>query len=215
MGSATDLSSHRDTRGVYGAIPFAVAPGAWRYAAVPLALALPALVLSVPVAVACALAGVGILWFHRDPARSTPSTGFVAPADGRVSVVREEGDRVRVGVFMNVTDVHVNRAPAPCTVADVEHTPGRHLPAFSKDSDRNERVTLDCGDFEVSLIAGAVARRIHPYVEPGDALERGDRIGHISFGSRADVLLPGGYDLGDVRVERGQRVRAGETLIVE
>jgi len=63
----------------------------------------------------------------------------------------------------------------------------------------------------VTLIAGAVARRIHPYVESGETLARGDRIGHISFGSRADVLLAAEYDTDDVRVTAGQRVRAGET----
>jgi len=114
---------------------------------------------------------------------------------------------------MNVTDVHVNRAPDDGTVEAVEHTPGRHLPAFTKDSERNERVRLDLGDHEVTLIAGAVARRIHPYVEGGETLARGDRIGHVSFGSRADVLLAPGYDESDVRVRESQRVRAGETVI--
>jgi len=153
------------------------------------------------------------VWFHRDPRRSPPPAGVVAPADGRVSTVRTEGERVRVAVFMNVTDVHVNRAPMAGTVEALEHTPGRHLPAFTKESERNERVRIDCGACEVTLIAGAVARRIHPYVEAGDELERGERIGHISFGSRADVLLPPAFDAGDVRVETGQRVRAGETVV--
>jgi phosphatidylserine decarboxylase len=192
----------------------ALAPGAWQYAKYPLVLALPLAVLVPPAALVCLLAGLGALWFHRDPERSPPPSGVVAPADGRVSVIREEGDRVRVGVFMNVTDVHVNRAPASATVRSVEHTPGKHLPAFTKESDRNERVTIDCGEYELTLIAGAVARRIHPYVEAGDELDRGDRIGHISFGSRVDVLLPPEYDIEDVRVSSNQRVRAGETVLV-
>ena len=191
----------------------AVAPGAWELARAPLLLAALFALLVPPLAAVCLLAVAITLWFHRDPTRSPPPSGVVAPADGRVSVIREEGDRVRVGVFMNVTDVHINRAPAAGTVGAVEHTPGKHLPAFSKDSDRNERVKIDCGDYEVTLIAGAVARRIHPYVEAGEDLERGDRIGHISFGSRADVLLSPSYTLDDVRVAKGQRVRAGETAI--
>ena len=190
-----------------------VAPGGWRYARVAFLVAVPAVLLAPPVAAVCVLAGLGSLWFHRDPERSPPPAGVVAPADGRVSVVRREGDRVRVAVFMNVTDVHVNRAPAPCTVETVTHTPGRHLPAFTKKSERNERVVLECGEFELTLIAGAVARRVHPYVEPGDDLVRGERLGHISFGSRADVLLGPEYDLGDVRVTEGQQVRAGETVV--
>ena len=143
----------------------------------------------------------------------TAPAGVVAPADGRISEVRDEGDRLRVVVFMNVTDVHVNRAPVPGSVAEVTHSPGRHLPAFSKESDRNERVVVDCGDTEVTLVAGAVARRIHPYVEAGDDLDRGQRLGHISFGSRADVLLPPEFDRDDVRVTEGQHVRAGETVV--
>jgi phosphatidylserine decarboxylase len=195
-----------------------VAPGTRRRAlragalALPLALVVPPAVLLVPFLVAL------IVWFNRDPQRTPPESGFVAPADGRVSVVREEADdgetRVRVGVFMNVTDVHVNRAPAPGTVESVEHTPGRHLPAFAKESNRNERVRIDCGAYEVTLIAGAVARRIHPLVEPGEELDRGDRIGHITLGSRADVLFPPEVSISDVRVERGETVRAGETVLV-
>lgn len=196
-------------------IPFlpAVAPGTWRYARIPLAIALPLALVNPALALGSLLVAAGVVWFHRDPKRSPPPSGVVAPADGRVSVVRTEGERVRVAVFMNVTDVHVNRAPMAGTVEAVEHTPGRHLPAFSKESERNERVLIDCGEFEVTLIAGAVARRIHPYVEAGEELERGGKIGHISFGSRADVLLPPRYEIGDVRVETGQRVRAGETVI--
>lgn len=191
-----------------------VAPGGWRLAAVPFAVAVPAVLLAPPLAAACVIAGLAIVWFHRDPARSPPPSGYVAPADGRVTQVHSEGNRVRVATFMTVRDVHVNRAPAPGTVHSVTHTPGAHRPAFSKASDRNERVTLDCRDYEVTLIAGAFARRIHPSVESGADLERGERIGHISFGSRADVLLPPEYDELDVRVSEGQRVRAGETVIV-
>jgi len=109
--------------------------------------------------------------------------------------------------------VHVNRMPLDGTVASVTHEPGANRPAFSKDSDRNERVRVDCDEFEVVLIAGWFARRIHPYVEPGDELDRGERLGHISFGSRADVLLPESLTEADVAVELGDRVTAGETVI--
>ncbi|MFC3477949.1 protein sorting system archaetidylserine decarboxylase [Halobacterium litoreum] len=160
-----------------------------------------------------ALAGF-VAWFHRDPERSPPPEwGAVSPADGKVSVIREEGDRVRVGVFMNVHNVHVNRAPLDGTVEDVTHEPGGHRPAFDKESEHNERVHVDCGDYEVVLIAGAFARRIHPYVEAGEELARGDRIGHISFGSRVDLVLPERYDREDVLVEDGETVQAGETVL--
>ena len=192
----------------------AVASGAWRYAAICFAAAVLAVVAVPPLAIVALALGVGVLWFHRDPPRQPPDSGIIAPADGRVSVIREEGDRVRVGIFMNVTDVHVNRAPAGGTVQSVDHRPGAYKPAFSKDSDRNERVVIDCGDYEVALIAGWFARRIHPYVEAGDTLTRGQRIGHVSFGSRADVLLPPRYDREDVLVDSDEAVTAGETRLV-
>jgi len=193
----------------------AVTPGAWRYAAVCFAAAIAAVVVVPPLAVVALALGVGVLWFHRDPTRQPPDSGIVAPADGRVSVLREEGDRIRVVIFMNVTDVHINRAPAGGAVQSVDHRPGAYKPAFSKDSDRNERVVIDCGDYEVALIAGWFARRIHPYVDAGDTLTRGQRIGHVSFGSRADVLLPPRYGREDVLVDPDETVTAGETRLVE
>ncbi len=189
------------------------APGTWRYVRLPLIAAIPLGFLSIPLGGACLLTAALILWFHRDPPRSPPPEGFVAPADGRVAIIREEADRIRIGIFMNVTDVHVNRAPSPGTVHTVDHVAGGHLPAFSKESDRNERVKIDCGTYDVTLIAGTIARRIHPYVEPGDTLDRGDRIGHITFSSRADVLLPPDVSRRDIRVTQGQHVRGGETVL--
>jgi len=192
----------------------AVAPGAWQYAAACFVAAVIAVVMFPPLAGLALALGVAVLWFHRDPDRNPPESGIVTPADGRVSVLREEGDRLRVGIFMNVTDVHVNRAPASGTVKSVEHRPGAYKPAFSKDSDRNERVVIDCGDYQIALIAGWFARRIHPYVAAGDDLVCGQRIGHVSFGSRADVVLPPRYDREDVLVAVDETVTAGETRLV-
>ncbi len=171
-----------------------------------------------------------VFWSKRDPNREIPITGIVAPADGKISVLRKEvNGKVRVGVFMNVYDVHVNRAPMSGYVKEIEHIPGGFLPAFSKESDRNERVkiiftTVDpMGKFkekkgeewEVVLIAGALARRIKPYIKMGDHIERGERIGHIEFGSRVDVVFPTGRGIEEVLVKRGERVRAGESILME
>jgi len=191
------------------------APGTWWYALPLLLLAGPLLWLDPSVGAGAVLAGVAVLVFHRNPDREIPDSGYVCPADGKVSVVREEDDSLRVGVFMNVHNVHVNRAPVDGAVEDVTHISGAHRPAFSKDSERNERVHLDFPDYRVTLIAGAFARRIHPYVEAGDTVKRGERIGHISFGSRVDVLFPPEINQEDLVVERGERVRAGETVLVE
>jgi len=196
-----------------------VAPGGFRYGLVLLALGAVAVPVSPAVAVGLAVLGAGAVWFHRDPEREIPDSGIVAPADGTVNVLREDGDgRLVLGTFMNVHDVHVNRAPLTGTVAGVEHQPGAHRPAFTKESERNERVRIDLetdqGPVTVTLIAGAFARRIHPYVAAGDEIGRGERIGHISFGSRVDVRFPPGIERADLAVERGESVRAGESVLL-
>ncbi len=196
-------------------LPFPVVDEAWRLALVPGLAAAVTLPLLPPVGVALVALTLGVLWFHRDPDRVPPDRGMVSPADGTVSVVRAEGDRLRVGVFMNVTDVHVNRAPLSGTVREVRHRPGANRPAFDKESDRNEQVAIDCDEYELLIIAGWFARRIHPAVEPGDTLDRGERVGHVSFGSRADVVLPSDVDHENLLVREGDTVRAGETIIAE
>jgi len=198
-------------------VPFPVVEAAWRLALVPGLLAAATLPFVPPVGIGFAALAVGVLWFHRDPTRTPPGPdrAVVSPADGTVQVIREEGSRLRVGVFMNVTDVHVNRAPIAGTVREVRHRPGANRPAFSKESDRNEQVVIDFGTYEVIVIAGWFARRIHPRVEAGDELKRGDRVGHVSFGSRADVVLPAAVDREDLLVKAGDDVRAGETIVAE
>ena len=198
-------------------VPFPVVEAAWRLALVPGLLAAATLLFVPPVGVGFAALTAGILWFHRDPTRTPPGPdrAVVSPADGTVQVVREEGTRLRIGVFMNVTDVHVNRAPIAGTVREVRHRPGANRPAFEKESHRNELVVVDFGTYEVIVIAGWFARRIHPHVETGDELDRGDRVGHVSFGSRADVVLPAAVDREDLLVKVGDDVRAGETIVAE
>ena len=187
--------------------------------AVPMVvLAIPIVVFSPILALGLLLSGICLLLFYRDPNRNPPKQGIVSPADGRVSVIRREGDRWRIGVFMHVFNVHVNRAPVAGKIGAITHRPGAHRPAFSKDSDHNERVDMHLsaagGSFEVSLIAGTVARRISPYVSDGDTVDQGERIGHIAFGSRADVLLPPTVSRDALDVSVGDTVTAGETILV-
>jgi phosphatidylserine decarboxylase len=191
------------------------APGFWWYALPPLVLAFPAFVVSPTLGGLFVVSAGAVLFFFRDPERTPPFTGIVSPADGTVSEIRTEGDRIRVCIFMNVHDVHVVRAPDDATVESVDHESGGYRPAFSKESERNERVHVRFEDSEVTLIAGAFARRIHPYVEAGDELERGERLGHIAFGSRVDALLPPEIDRADLRIERDEKVTAGETKIAD
>ena len=193
------------------------APGVRRFAVPAFGAAAVLAVVAPPLAVVALAVGGFVAWFFRDPDRRPSGPGAVSPADGTVSVVRGEADQVRIGVYLSATDVHVARAPFDGTVERVTHRPGAHKPAFSKDSERNERVDVavdtDEGPAEVSLIAGAFARRIHPYLDDGEALSRAQRIGHIDFGSRADVLLPPTYDREDLLVSEGDLVRAGESIV--
>ncbi|RNL85043.1 phosphatidylserine decarboxylase [Halostreptopolyspora alba] len=157
----------------------------------------------------------GMAWFFRDPDRG-PATGrILSAADGVVQSVDAQPDgRTRLTVFMNPLNVHVNRAPLAGTVVGVEHRPGGFRPAFDKDSERNERVIwtfeTEIGEITVVQIAGAMVRRIVPYLAEGQKVEKGERIGLIRFGSRVDVYLPAGIL---PAVASGQQVRAGETRL--
>ncbi len=158
-------------------------------------------------------------FFFRDPDRIV-ADDIACPADGKV-VRRDEiddpdlGRCERLSIFMSPLNVHVNRFPMDGSVRRVTHRPGKHLPAFNKDSDRNERVetlmATDLGDIKVIQIAGAVARRIVPYAEAGDTVQKGERLGLIRLGSRCDLLVPPGSVEWTVQV--GDRVLANVTRV--
>lgn len=157
----------------------------------------------------------GMLWFFRDPDRPPGDGRILAAADGVVqSVERCSDGRTRIATFMSPFDVHVNRAPMAGTVTSVEHHAGGYLPAFDKDSERNERLVwhfdTELGDIELVQIAGVLVRRIVPYHAPGAKVERGERIGLIRFGSRVDVFLPPGIS---PAVAVGDQTQAGVTRL--
>lgn len=155
---------------------------------------------------------VFLLIFFRDPERSPKSEGMLSPADGKVTKM----DGRKISIFMNLHNVHVNRAPLSGSIKSVKHNKGKFRPAFSKKSDFNERNTIifatEYGDFEVTQIAGTFARRIVCYVCEGQNVMRGQRIGMIRFGSRVDVTIPDAFD---ITVKPKQVVRAGETAIAK
>jgi phosphatidylserine decarboxylase len=158
---------------------------------------------------------ISLLLFFRDPERfseSDNSTDVVSPADGRILKM----DDNQLSIFMNIHNVHVNRSPIDGEVVDIQYHKGGRFPAFSKDSDRNERniitIRTRIGNVIVTQISGAVMRRIVCYVKQKDMISRGQRIGMIRFGSRVDVLLPRNYSF---VVSPGQKVKAGETTIAK
>ncbi|MCA1222848.1 phosphatidylserine decarboxylase [Streptomyces sp. 8L] len=167
------------------------------------------------VAVPATALAAGMLWFFRDPERDIAQGRLISPADGVVqSIMPWKDGRTRVAIFMSPLNVHVNRAPLAGTVTSVQHIPGGYVPAFNKESENNERVVwhfdTELGDIEMVQIAGAVARRIVPYLPEGTKVEQGERIGLIRFGSRVDLYLPGDMD---VAVEVGQKTTAGVTRL--
>jgi phosphatidylserine decarboxylase len=162
--------------------------------------------------------------FFRDPERNTPQGEDIAvsAADGVVvdsGVVNADGygerGALRIAVFMNVVNVHVNRSPVDGKVVAVNHRDGKKLSAYNKRAEyENEHGDTDLetrwGLVRVRQIAGLIARRVVTRVKEGDELKKGDRIGIIRFGSRVDVILPADFR---PAVKPGDHVRAGETII--
>lgn len=171
------------------------------------------------IAIAILLLAAFVGFFFRDPERvyqGAPGQ-VVSPADGRVVLMRREGDQEVLSIFLSVFDVHVNRAPVGGKITKIEYHKGRFLAAWDeRASIENERnsIEMDHNGRMVRFvqIAGLVARRIVCWTHPGAVLERGDRIGLIKFGSRVDVILPAGSRW---TVKQGQRVKGGETVIGE
>ncbi len=154
---------------------------------------------------------LGVVIFFRDPDR-TIGEGLVSPADGKVILVNK--DINRIDVFMNITNVHVNRSPYSGKVKDTKRIDGKFKPAFSEKSENNFRhiITLitDYGTIKIHQITGFFARRIVPYLHKGDELQKGERIGLIRFGSRVRLDLP---DNVNITAEKGDKVKAGESTI--
>jgi phosphatidylserine decarboxylase len=158
--------------------------------------------------------------FFRNPPRTVPSRPpgrIVSPADGKIVVAETApSGRVKVSIFMNVFNVHLNRIPVDGTVTGVTYFPGAFMNAsFDKASEQNERNRVEMhtekGESLIMVqVAGLVARRILCYAEPEDTLSAGTIFGLIRFGSRVDLDLPVGTTLS---VRLGERVKGGETVL--
>lgn len=179
-----------------------------------------------PVAV---LGFVFVAYFFRDPQRQVPqgSDAVVSPADGTIVDITELDENeflkckaVRIGIFMSVFSVHVNRMPIAGRIQFVRHTPGKFLNALKKEaalSNENNLIGAHNDernfDFMVRQIAGIIARRIVCACKTGDSLAKGEKFGMIKFGSRAEVYLPKEI-AGELQVKINDHVKAGESILV-
>ena len=166
-------------------------------------------------------------YFFRDPDPMVPSGAnlVIAPGHGKVDAVDTTtepefmgGECQRISIFLSVIDIHVQNAPVTARVAYFKHTPGQYLNALNADSAKfNENVLIGLESVEpsgekigVRLIAGLIARRIVPWVQQNDAVQRGERISLIQFGSRVDVYLS---RKAKIKVKLGDKVIGGETVL--
>jgi phosphatidylserine decarboxylase len=162
-----------------------------------------------------------VFYFFRDPERVIPadSGAFVSPADGRVVVVTDEENAGRPGkrmsIFLAIWNVHVNRSPAAGIITDMKYRPGRFSAAMrasaSTDNEQNViNLATDAGEIIFKQIAGLIARRVVCWKKPGDRVARGERIGLVRFGSRADLWLPRDSEL---LVKVGDHVKGGSSVV--
>ena len=161
------------------------------------------------------------LYFFRDPDRSIPDGPVaVSPADGKVVGIIGDGsgaECTRISIFLNIFDVHVNRAPIAGRIANVEYTKGQFLVASREvASVQNERNTVtvagDATSVRFAQIAGLIARRIVFSKKLGDTVAKGERVGLIKFGSRVDVFLGPEWE---IKVRPGERVSGGSSILAQ
>ncbi len=193
--------------GIYYALAFAAGAAMVGYVTRP-AYSLPLIAL----ALFC-------LYFFRDPERAIPSGAVaVSPADGKVVAVKPESTGLtRISIFLNIFDVHVNRAPISGRIAEVRYQPGQFLVASREEaSAENEQntVTVEGNGTRVTFkqIAGLIARRIVFHKKVGDSLAAGERVGLIKFGSRVDIELGPEWE---ILVRPGERVLGGSSVIAK
>jgi phosphatidylserine decarboxylase len=157
------------------------------------------------------------MYFFRDPNRDIPDGAVaVSPADGKVVAVAGDGaECTRISIFLNIFDVHVNRAPIGGKITQVEYTKGQFLVASREAaSSQNERNTMSIAGegtcVRFAQIAGLIARRIVCYKKPGDSVAKGERVGLIKFGSRVDIFLGPEWE---IKVRAGERVCGGSSVL--
>jgi phosphatidylserine decarboxylase len=169
--------------------------------------------------------GVGLLFtlsFFRDPVRRVPTDPglLVSPADGTVVEISEVDEPeylkarcTKIGIFLSVFNVHINRSPCAGPVRATKYRPGKFLDARHPDSSsQNESNTLHIGDVVVKQIAGLIARRIVCEAKPDDVLARGQKFGMIKFGSRTELYIPKDQ-VKEINIKLKDKVKGGKTVI--
>jgi phosphatidylserine decarboxylase len=203
-----------------------IAREGWPYLGAAIALAALVMFFSAAWSIPFWIIALFVLQFFRDPARVVPQkpNTVLSPADGRIVIVEKTQDlyagreALKVSVFMNVFNVHSNRAPVDGKIQNVQYFPGKFVNAdLDKASIKNERnaltITTQNGQTITCVqVAGLIARRILCYVRAGDMVARGQRYGFIRFGSRVDVYLP---LTATPKVTVGDKVSATETILAE
>ena len=199
----------------------------WKFASIFFLLSLVFLMIWLPLAIIGFLLTFFVIWFFRDPERITPNNQnkIVSPADGKICLIDkaqppeelllESKEMLRICIFMNVFNVHVNRSPVKGVIEKITYKAGSFFNAsLDKASEKNERNSLiiKTNDKKIIVvqIAGLIARRIIGFIKEGNKIDAGERFGLIRFGSRVDIYLPEGAE-SDVNV--GDKVKAGETII--
>lgn len=175
-----------------------------------------------------AVAGL-VAWFFRNPRRDIPKMAgvVVAPADGKVVTIEEVpndefcgGPAIRIGIFLSIFNVHINRSPMPARVIGLQYRPGKMLNALRPESAReNEQLAVRIEADQpphrrmtVRQITGQFARRIVCWLKPGDVLAAGEQFGMIKLGSRTELVLPCETGL-EITVKKGDKVLAGSTIV--
>lgn len=178
------------------------------------------------IAVVVTLIALWVAYFFRDPERTGQrgATLVVAPADGRLIMMTEvdeptfvQGRAIRLSIFMNVFNVHVNRYPVDGVVRYVHYNKGKFINAAAeKSSLENEQMSVgvESGPYRILVrqIAGLIARRIVTYSKVGETVHQGDRMGIIRFGSRVDVFIPTNAR---ILAKVGDLTTAGTTVLAE
>jgi phosphatidylserine decarboxylase len=172
-----------------------------------------------PLAIIFLLATALLLFFFRDPERKILARPGVllSPADGKIVDIIKGESIQKISIFLSLLDVHIVRSPLEGLISSIERKTGKNLPAFKGQASKlNEAMTLTIKNqqeaIDLKMIVGVAARRLCCYVQPGDKVTAGMRLGLMAFGSRVELSFPANYAL---KIDLNQKVKGGLTILAE